>query len=74
MWCRVPDWRLKLGQLSVCATEQLHDILNLKERFHRFREVSGVPAIEAAAAELNARLAARGAPLAVLACDMVWSS
>ena len=31
------------------------------ERLHRFREVSGVAIIEAATAQLNARLVARGA-------------
>ena len=41
--------------------ERLHVAVGANERFHRFREVSGVSAIEAAAAELNMRLAARGA-------------
>ena len=36
-------------------------MLGVGERFHRFREVSGVPATEAALAQLNERLAARGA-------------
>ena len=39
----------------------MHRVLGVQERFHRFKEVSGVPIIEAAADELNARLAARGA-------------
>ena len=67
----MPDWRLKLSQLSDSTTDELHVVFDLKERFHRFREVTGVPAIEAAAAELNARLAARGAPLADLTHEQV---
>ena len=43
------------------ATEDLHTVVGVGERFHRFREVSGVVIIEAATAQLNARLAARGA-------------
>ena len=43
------------------ATEDLHTVVGAGERFHRFREVSGVAIIEAATAQLNARLAARGA-------------
>ena len=67
----MPDWRLKLGQLSESTTDELHVAFDLKERFHRFREVTGVPAIEAAAVQLNARLAARGAQLAVLTHEVV---
>ena len=61
--CRVPDWRSNLNKLGITASERLHVAVGVDERFQRFREVSGVPAIEAAAAELNRRLAARGAPL-----------
>ena len=43
------------------AFEELHAYVGVSERFQRFREVSGVPAIEAALAELNERLSARGA-------------
>ena len=43
-------------------SEELHVFAGVDERFHRFREVSGVPVIEAAEADLNAQLAARGAP------------
>ena len=68
-WCRVPDWRDRLFQLYDIATEQLHVAVSVHERFHRFREVSGVPAIEAAVAELNARLAARGAHLHVTSAN-----
>ena len=59
--CRPPEWHSSLNHYGMVATEELHVALGVKERFHRFREVSGVPAIEAAAAELNMRLAARGA-------------
>ena len=58
----VPNWRRGVSQL--CGTtreEELHIAMGVRERYHRFREVSGVPAIEAAAKKLNARLAARGA-------------
>ena len=68
-WCRVPDWRDRLYQLYDIAPEQLHVAVSVHERFHRFKEVSGVPAIEAAVAELNARLAARGAHLHVTSAN-----
>ena len=58
----VSNWRRGVSQL--CGTtreEELHIAMGVRERYHRFREVSGVPAIEAAAKKLNARLAARGA-------------
>ena len=50
------------------AIEDLHKVVGVEERLHRFREVSGVPAIEAAKSQLNARLAARGA--SVQSCVM----
>ena len=50
-----------LNRLAKIDPERLHVAVGVDERIHRFREVSGVPAIEAAAAELNMRLAARGA-------------
>ena len=59
--CRVPDWRQNLNKLVLLAVDDLHKHVGVTERFQRFREVSGVPAIEAATAELNRRLAARGA-------------
>ena len=64
----MPDWRRNLNKLDNTASEQLHVAVGVDERFHRFREVSGVPAIEAAAAELNRRLAARGVPLPQICC------
>ena len=66
--CRVPDWRRNLNKLGYIASERLHVAVGVDERLHRFREVSGVPAIEAAAAELNRRLAARGVPLPQTSC------
>ena len=62
MCCSVLDWRTNMNNVFLMDSEVLHVHFGAKERFQRFREVSGVPAIEAAAAELNARLAARGAP------------
>ena len=41
--------------------DELQGLVGADERFHRFREVSGVPAIEAALVQLNEGLAARGA-------------
>ena len=58
---RKPDWRSKLNKLNRVPTDDLHTVLGVGERFHRFREVSGVPATEAALAQLNERLATRGA-------------
>ena len=51
-----------MNSLDYKDSEELHVFTGVNERFHRFREVSGVPAIEAAEAELNARLAAGGVP------------
>ena len=48
------------------SEEELHHAVGVKERFQRFREVSGVPAIETAAKKLNARLAARGASMLLI--------
>ena len=73
VWCRVLNWQERLNKLYDIADEQLHVALGVDERFHRFREVSGVPAIEAAKAELNARLAARGALLHALLTGPVSS-
>ena len=64
----MPDWRHDLNKLGNTACERLHIAVGVDERFHRFREVSGVLAIEAAIAELNRRLAARGVPLLQTSC------
>ena len=59
----MPAWQQRLNELNgVHSVEALHTHIGVEERFHRFREVSGVPDIEEAIAQLNARLAARGVP------------
>ena len=60
MWCRPSRLQSSLDQLSAVGCDKLQGLVGADERFHRFREVSGVPAIEAALTELNERLIARG--------------
>ena len=62
MWpeCR-PNWAGNLDKLTRTKAAKLQVLVGANVSFEEFRKVSGVATIAAATAQLNARLAARGA-------------
>ena len=58
--CR-PEWAGNLGKLSRIKASKVQALVGANVSFEEFRKVSGVAAIAAATAQLNARLTARGA-------------
>ena len=82
--CR-PSWGGSLGRLMEPHGAKLHQLLGVTVSFEEYKRVSGATAIDAAIVQLNARLAARGAPLvsacawcavlamhARVACSCIW--
>ena len=67
--CR-PSWGGSLRELIIPHGAKLHQLVDVTVSFEEFKRVSGAAAIDAALVQLNARLAARGAPLLrrMLAC------
>ena len=66
-----PSWGGSLGRLMKAHGAKLHQLLGVTVSFEEYKRVSGATAIDAAVVQLNARLAARGAPL-VSACSHGW--
>ena len=65
--CR-PDWDGSLRLLMGIAASKVPDVVSAQASFVEFKESSGAAAIDAALMQLNARLAARGAPFTHLSC------
>lgn len=59
--CR-PLWRGSFHALGIVSAGKVHELVGVEESFEAFIATSG-PALEAALAQLIARLAARGMPL-----------
>ena len=70
--CR-PEWPGSLEALTRPSAATLQSVVGAAISFEHFVQVSGVADIEAAIAQLNARLAARGAlPLSGIALGLRW--